>query len=306
MAEELAAMSDNDLEALLNSTGLANAPEDDEKPAAILEEEKSNGGGDTSGIEKTAAELKAEIARVREDILKEQREKDYKVMAMMSRMLEQRAPAATESVVPPVQSEQELTDEQKAQLWQLAAQSPKLQEELISRIVDKKLPDMKGITEDVRTSILSELAQKDAGSMLSQTVNLFADDIKEGSSPIMQEAAAIRDMVGAFLDKKFRGTDVHNKIAIALAGARRPDVTSKRFMAQQEASEKAREARIGRLSQLMGGGGRSVAPSEVVLTEKDVEIGTEMGLDMNDKAIRDEYLEHKRNRSGMMIMGGRR
>ena len=282
-------MSDDekDLDAvaeLLNAEGIADSDFDEEPQEA--EEQKD-----------------AKPAQPPEDI-KELRQQLQQQQNMLQQMMWQMTQQNNNKKAPEPAQEQsdQWTPEERQRIWEMAGKNPELFEALVERqaesIVDKRMKTLE--------KQLAERFQRDGNGtyLKQQAYDLYGEDIKDPSSEIIKNMAFVKDKISKFLDPTIRGTERENEIALLLSAGLNPKAVSKRLMAREDAENRTREARLRRAAAAAGVGSRGSAQTEDKLTDNDLALFEEYGMDPDDEKTRDYILKAKKTeKMGIMDAG---
>lgn len=250
--------------------------------------EGTGAGSDGTGADSAGAatpDWGAQIAELRTG----QENLAIKITEQFSRLMTQLAPPSPAA-----------TKDPKAEndAWGLAQQVPGIMPQLVQReasniaeaLVTKRLKEM----ED-RLQLQSR--RQNAEGRLDQIVERYRDDIEKGG-PIVRATASQRAVVADLIAPELVNTPAHDKLALAVALATNPRVVAKREVARARAAEKARvdaASRSSALSVVGGGGGGRNEPVADKITDEDIALGQEMGIDLTNEKVAARFLAARKS-----------
>ncbi len=290
MADDVGGFAPDELEALLEKMqDQADSEGDDPKGGDSSEEKVGNGkvesedDGKMTKLEEAITSLKTE--------LEAQKRENAQSMGLLGQLMESAKGGGRADTLPQVPKDASPEDKRAAMEFALRY-SP----DLLGKLLEK---DFEGVAQKKFEALESKLERKgrirDLGNILSSGVlSHYEQEIQKPDSSLIRKAAQMKKELAGILDKEIVGSDIHDKLAIAIAAAASPDEVSKIHGSKQQAAEAARQEAIDRLGQLFGGGQKSYTRKVDEITDDDREIAEAWEMDLDDEDTRKELLARKR------------
>lgn len=254
---------------------------DDGETIEETEAEEVIEGGEEA--EEKAPEWQREMARMRE----ENEQARLQMFGALSKIAEQlgerRSPSEPKAKEKP---------EDEAEVWKLGLQAPEIMPQLVERQIKKGWEEQ---SQALEQRLMDKLGKQNAAEKIRQHIlDNYGDDLSDRKSKILRSTPDVKKLLSPFLDPAIRGSDTEDQLSYLVSAALNPEAVAKKHVARAKREEAQRAEQLNRTAAMAGFGTRKQASKEAEITDKDLEIAEQLGINLDDEKVKARILQYKK------------